>query len=255
MILDNWLAQRAADLPRPHGPGRRRARASPTPSSRRRRPSAARRLAARGRSPRRDGVLELPAGAEYAVLAARADEARRDRRSAQPTPCPRAEREAQSSSARPPCVVLSEPGQLIAHRGRPAAARRARPRRDPLPHHDQRHVGRPRARSALTYGNHLWSAVGSAFNLGVDPADRWLCCLPLHHVGGLSIVMRSVIYGTGGDGPRRLRRRRRRGVARGRRRHARSRSSRPSSCGCSRPESTSRDRARSSSAAARSRSR
>jgi o-succinylbenzoate---CoA ligase len=49
----------------------------------------------------------------------------------------------------------------------------------------------------LTYGNHLWSAVGSAFNLGVDPADRWLCCLPLHHVGGLSIVMRSVIYGTG----------------------------------------------------------
>ena len=49
----------------------------------------------------------------------------------------------------------------------------------------------------LTYGNHLWSAVGSAFNLGVDPGDRWLCCLPMHHVGGLSLVMRSVIYGTG----------------------------------------------------------
>jgi O-succinylbenzoic acid--CoA ligase len=48
----------------------------------------------------------------------------------------------------------------------------------------------------LTYGNHLWSAVGSAFNLGVEPTDRWLCCLPLAHVGGLSIVMRSVIYGT-----------------------------------------------------------
>jgi O-succinylbenzoic acid--CoA ligase len=48
----------------------------------------------------------------------------------------------------------------------------------------------------LTYGNHLWSAVGSAFNLGVDPADRWLCCLPLHHVSGLSILLRSVIYGT-----------------------------------------------------------
>ena len=55
-----------------------------------------------------------------------------------------------------------------------------------------------RARSVgLTYGNFLWSAVGSAFNLGVDPADRWLCCLPLYHVGGLSILMRSVIYGTG----------------------------------------------------------
>src|SRR6478672_1253725 len=49
----------------------------------------------------------------------------------------------------------------------------------------------------LTYGNHLFSAVGSAFNIGVDPADRWLCCLPLSHVSGLSIVMRSVIYGTG----------------------------------------------------------
>jgi O-succinylbenzoic acid--CoA ligase len=48
----------------------------------------------------------------------------------------------------------------------------------------------------LTYGNHLWSAVGSAFNLGVEPTDRWLCCLPLFHVSGLSIVMRSVIYGT-----------------------------------------------------------
>src|SRR5690606_26702364 len=46
----------------------------------------------------------------------------------------------------------------------------------------------------LTYGNHLWSAVGSAFNIGVDPTDRWLCCLPLSHVSGLSIVMRSVIY-------------------------------------------------------------
>lgn len=48
----------------------------------------------------------------------------------------------------------------------------------------------------LTYGNHLWSAVGSAFNLGVDPADRWLCCLPLFHVSGLSILLRSAIYGT-----------------------------------------------------------
>lgn len=55
--------------------------------------------------------------------------------------------------------------------------------------------GKPRP-IGLTYGNHLWSAVGSAFNLGMEPTDRWLCCLPLYHVGGLSIVMRSVIYGT-----------------------------------------------------------
>jgi O-succinylbenzoic acid--CoA ligase len=55
--------------------------------------------------------------------------------------------------------------------------------------------GEPRPVS-LTYGNFLFSAVGSAFNLGVEPSDRWLCCLPLSHVAGLSIVLRSVIYGT-----------------------------------------------------------
>ena len=47
----------------------------------------------------------------------------------------------------------------------------------------------------LTFGNHWWSAVGSALNLGLNPNDRWLACLPLFHVGGLAILMRSVIYG------------------------------------------------------------
>jgi O-succinylbenzoic acid--CoA ligase len=48
----------------------------------------------------------------------------------------------------------------------------------------------------LTYGNFLWSAMGGAYNIGVDPADRWLCCMPLSHIAGLSIVIRSAIYGT-----------------------------------------------------------
>jgi O-succinylbenzoic acid--CoA ligase len=48
----------------------------------------------------------------------------------------------------------------------------------------------------LTYGNFLWSALGSAVALGLDPAERWLCALPLAHVGGLSILLRSAIYGT-----------------------------------------------------------
>jgi o-succinylbenzoate---CoA ligase len=48
----------------------------------------------------------------------------------------------------------------------------------------------------LTYGNWLWNAIGSAVALGLDPQERWLCALPLSHVGGLSIVMRSAIYGT-----------------------------------------------------------
>jgi o-succinylbenzoate---CoA ligase len=48
----------------------------------------------------------------------------------------------------------------------------------------------------LTYGNVLWSALGSAVALGSDPQERWLCALPLSHVGGLSILLRSAIYAT-----------------------------------------------------------
>ena len=47
----------------------------------------------------------------------------------------------------------------------------------------------------LTYGNHWWSAIGSALNLGNHADDRWLLVLPLFHVGGLAILLRSVIYG------------------------------------------------------------
>ena len=47
----------------------------------------------------------------------------------------------------------------------------------------------------LTYGNHWHSAVGSALNLGLSPRDRWLVGVPLFHISGLSILMRSVIYG------------------------------------------------------------
>jgi o-succinylbenzoate---CoA ligase len=49
---------------------------------------------------------------------------------------------------------------------------------------------------ALTEANHEASAIASAWNLGVAPDDRWLCCLPLWHVGGLAILIRSAIYGT-----------------------------------------------------------
>jgi O-succinylbenzoic acid--CoA ligase len=47
----------------------------------------------------------------------------------------------------------------------------------------------------LTFGNHLWSAIGSALNLGVREDDCWLACLPLCHVGGLAVLTRSLIYG------------------------------------------------------------
>lgn len=48
----------------------------------------------------------------------------------------------------------------------------------------------------LTYGNHFYGATASAFRIGTLPEDRWLCCLPLYHVGGLNILMRCCLYGT-----------------------------------------------------------
>ncbi len=48
----------------------------------------------------------------------------------------------------------------------------------------------------LSYDNWLWNAIGSALALGLDPDERWLCPMPLAHVGGLSIQIRSAIYGT-----------------------------------------------------------
>ncbi len=54
--------------------------------------------------------------------------------------------------------------------------------------------GRPKG-VLLTFGNHWWSAVGSALNLGVHRDDCWLAPLPLYHVSGLAILWRSVIYG------------------------------------------------------------
>jgi O-succinylbenzoic acid--CoA ligase len=49
---------------------------------------------------------------------------------------------------------------------------------------------------ALSYDNWLWNALGSALALGLDPAEKWLCPMPLAHVGGLSIQIRSAVYGT-----------------------------------------------------------
>jgi O-succinylbenzoic acid--CoA ligase len=48
----------------------------------------------------------------------------------------------------------------------------------------------------LTVGNLVASATASAFRLGVLPSDRWLCCLPMYHMGGLAPVLRSALYGT-----------------------------------------------------------
>nr|WP_293028719.1 AMP-binding protein [Natronococcus sp.] len=48
----------------------------------------------------------------------------------------------------------------------------------------------------LTVSNLVASATASAFRLGVTREDRWLCCLPMYHMGGLAPVVRSALYGT-----------------------------------------------------------
>ena len=193
MILDNWLAQRAETCPD---------RTALIADERRityreleaEASAAARRLAAHG--VRRGGTvtLELTAGADYVVLlhALMKIGAIAFPLSTRLAP---AEREAERERAEPALAIS---------RAQDAAG----PEAD-LPllgEHDLDAIHcrvltsgttAPPRPIGLTYGNHLWSAVGSAFNLGVDPADRWLCCVPLYHVSGLEIVMRSVIYGTG----------------------------------------------------------
>lgn len=54
----------------------------------------------------------------------------------------------------------------------------------------------PRA-VVLTHDAVAASARATSSRLGVDPArDRWLCCLPCAHVGGLSVVTRSLLTST-----------------------------------------------------------
>ena len=55
-------------------------------------------------------------------------------------------------------------------------------------------TGRPRG-VVLSAGNHLASARAAAVRLGAGQDDRWLACLPLHHVGGLAVLLRAVIAG------------------------------------------------------------
>jgi o-succinylbenzoate---CoA ligase len=48
----------------------------------------------------------------------------------------------------------------------------------------------------LTAGNFFANAAGSALALGFDSRERWLAVMPLAHVGGLTILLRSTVYAT-----------------------------------------------------------
>lgn len=55
-------------------------------------------------------------------------------------------------------------------------------------------TGAPKA-IAITFGNLLWSAVASSYRLGYSRRDCWLHCMPLHHIGGLALLFRSLLFG------------------------------------------------------------
>ncbi|GLC88133.1 o-succinylbenzoate--CoA ligase [Lysinibacillus piscis] len=46
-----------------------------------------------------------------------------------------------------------------------------------------------------TVGNHQASATASVLNIGLQTEDAWLCAVPLFHISGLSIIVRSLLYG------------------------------------------------------------
>ena len=92
-------------------------------------------------------------------------------------------------------VVLLEADDARWERAEPYGGERIEPDRPHSVIYTSGTTGRPKG-AVLTHGNFYWSAVGSAENLGQSAGDRWLACMPLFHVGGLSILLRSAIYGT-----------------------------------------------------------
>ncbi len=51
------------------------------------------------------------------------------------------------------------------------------------------------------YQNHLYSALGSNQNIVLKDGDHWLLSLPMFHVAGIAIAMRSLVAGTAIDFP------------------------------------------------------
>ena len=54
-------------------------------------------------------------------------------------------------------------------------------------------TGMPKA-VQLTYGNFETSCKNWNSFLQFESADQFLCCLPLHHIGGFAVLMRALIY-------------------------------------------------------------
>lgn len=46
-----------------------------------------------------------------------------------------------------------------------------------------------------TLQNHQASAINSVLNIGMLPDDAWLCMVPIFHISGFSMLMKSLLYG------------------------------------------------------------
>jgi o-succinylbenzoate---CoA ligase len=136
-------------------------------------------------------ALELPPGEEYVValhgciLAGVA---------ALPVDLRLSEDERASRRARAG-VVVSEPLARGGAHGMPSASATDDGARPLAVMHTSGTTSEPKP-IVLSNGNFFASALGSAVALGLDPDERWLCPMPLTHVGGLSIPLRSAIYAT-----------------------------------------------------------
>ncbi len=115
--------------------------------------------------------------------------------------------EALAATARAAAAAADVPTRALAPRGCPACGG--------APEHAGRGPAEPGARASddlavlftsgttgrpkgvrLRHANLAWSAHASALRLGDRAGDRWLACLPLFHVGGLSLLVRSVLQGS-----------------------------------------------------------
>ena len=178
MVVEGWLARAAAARPAAHG-ARRRPQGSWSYAEL----LAAARCGARRarRARRRPGASASRSRCRRASLrpgAARLPAARRGRGAGRPAPV----------AGRARALIADGAACCVDEPLRPArrATRRAR-RRSTRAHdldatavviHTSGTTSAPRP-VELTYGNFLWSALGSAVALGLDPRERWLCALPL----------------------------------------------------------------------------
>jgi len=64
-------------------------------------------------------------------------------------------------------------------------------------------TGKPRG-IVHTVGNYVYSALGTNACIGMEPTDRWLLSLPLFHVGGIMIWVRTLLSGSACILPERL---------------------------------------------------